>query len=127
MKNSPIEILQHVREYGLMKGTEMSPKPPEKNPAKSANASSQSTEKPEKTMEASFSMLSMSIASSALMALGLAPSPQGTDMPKDKDMARFNIDLLVMLKEKTNNNLNSDEQKFLEALISDLQMKFVQS
>ncbi len=81
----------------------------------------------QQNMAASFSVLSMSIASSALMALGLAPTPQGTDMPKDKNMARFNIDLLMMLREKTKNNLTADEQKFLESLISDLQLKFVQN
>lgn len=77
-------------------------------------------------MEASFSMLIMSIASSALMAMGLAPDPQSNQTSKDKNMARFNIDLLVVLKEKTKNNLSDDESRFLENLISDLQMKFVQ-
>ena len=77
-------------------------------------------------MEASFSILTMSIASSAAMAMGLAPDPQSGQVHKDKTMARFNIDLLVMLQEKTKNNLNADEKKFLENLISDLQIKFVQ-
>lgn len=80
---------------------------------------------PEK-MEASFSILTMSIASSAVMAMGLAPDPQTGKLAKDKNMARFNIDLLVMLQEKTKNNLTSDEKAFLESVISDLQMKFVQ-
>lgn len=76
-------------------------------------------------MEASFSVLTMSLASSAAMALGLAPDPQSGTVSKDKDMAKFNIDLLVVLKEKTKGNLNQDEQHFLESVISDLQMKFV--
>ncbi len=41
-------------------------------------------------------------------------------------MAKFNIDLLVMLKDKTKGNLNNDELKFIESVITDLQMKFVQ-
>jgi hypothetical protein len=77
-------------------------------------------------MEASFSILAMSIASSAVMAMGLAPDPQAGTVSKDKNMARFNIDLLIMLQEKTKNNLNADEKSFLESLISDLQIKFVQ-
>lgn len=82
---------------------------------------------PEK-MEASFSILTMSIASSAVMAMGLAPESQGGGPPsKDKNMARFNIDLLVMLQEKTKNNLTVEEKQFLESLISDLQIKFVQA
>ncbi|HEY8270693.1 MAG TPA: DUF1844 domain-containing protein [Pseudobdellovibrionaceae bacterium] len=78
-------------------------------------------------MEASFSVLAMSIASSAVMAMGLAPDSPGGALKKDKNMARFNIDLLVMLQEKTKNNLTAEEKKFLENLISDLQIKFVQS
>ncbi|MBK9321574.1 MAG: DUF1844 domain-containing protein [Bdellovibrionaceae bacterium] len=78
-------------------------------------------------MEASFSMLTMSIASSAVMAMGLAPDPQSGGAPnKDKNLARFNIDLLVMLQEKTKNNLTQEEKAFLNSLITDLQMKFVQ-
>lgn len=76
-------------------------------------------------MEASFSVLIMSIASSAIMAMGLAPDPQSGKVSKDKELARFNIDLLVVLKDKTKGNLSSDEGQFLENLISDLQMKFV--
>lgn len=76
-------------------------------------------------MEASFSVLIMSIASSAVMAMGLAPHPQTGETSKDKNMARFNIDLLVVLQEKTKGNLTADESKFLEHLISDLQLKYV--
>ncbi|PIS09888.1 MAG: DUF1844 domain-containing protein [Bdellovibrio sp. CG10_big_fil_rev_8_21_14_0_10_47_8] len=76
-------------------------------------------------LEATFSVLTMSIASSAAMALGLAPDPQSGNVQKDKDMAKFNIDLLLMLKEKTKGNLSADEQRFMESVISDLQMKFV--
>ena len=75
--------------------------------------------------EASFSVLIMSVASSAIMAMGLAPNPQNGEVSKDKNMARFNIDLLVVLQQKTKGNLTGDEAKFLENLISDLQMKFV--
>jgi hypothetical protein len=77
-------------------------------------------------LEASFSVLTMSIASSAAMALGLAPDPHTNETHKDKNMAKFNIDLLVMLKDKTKGNLNQDESKFIDSVISDLQIKFVQ-
>ena len=76
-------------------------------------------------MEASFSMLLMSIASSAAISLGLTPNPQNGQITKDTNMARFNIDLLVILQDKTKGNLTADESKFLEAVLSDLKMKFV--
>jgi hypothetical protein len=83
------------------------------------------TDKIPNNLQASFSMLLMSIASSAAMAMGLSPDPENGKMEKDKNLARFNIDLLIVLKDKTKNNLNSDEEKFLEAILSDLQLKFV--
>lgn len=79
------------------------------------------------SVDASFSMLVMSIASSAAMALGLTPDPQTGKMEPDKNMARFNIDLLVILKEKTKGQLTADEARLLEQLISDLQLKFIQN
>lgn len=80
----------------------------------------------EQSIAASFSALTMSIASSAGMFLGLSPHPQTGKSEKDLTMAKFNIDLLVVLQEKTKNNLSQDEKRFLDALVSDLQMKFVQ-
>lgn len=82
-------------------------------------------QKPE-NLEASFSMIVMSIASGAAMALGLTPDPDNK-ITIDKNMARFNIDLLKILHEKTKNNLNSDEKDLLETILHDLQIKFVQN
>lgn len=76
--------------------------------------------------EATFSMLVMSIASGAAMALGLAPNPQTQKMEVDRAMAKFNIDLLLVLQNKTQTNLSEDESKLLMSLLNDLQMKFVQ-
>lgn len=80
----------------------------------------------EQKLEASLSLLIMSIASNAMMAMGLTPDPQTGKILTDKNMARFNIDLLVTLKEKTKNNLNVDEINLLDHILQDLQMKFVQ-
>lgn len=77
-------------------------------------------------LEASISTLIMSIASSAAMFMGLAPDPQTGKMQTDKTMARFNIDLLLVLQDKTKNNLSADEKHFLDTLVNDLQMKFLQ-
>lgn len=78
-------------------------------------------------LEANFSTLVLSIGSSAAMALGLAPNPATGQVEKDKDLARFNIDLLRMLRDKTKGNLTADEQRFIESIVTDLQMKFVQA
>ena len=83
-------------------------------------------EKTSEKLEASFSTLVLSIGSSAAMALGLAPNPVSGEVESDRKLARFNIDLLIMLQEKTMNNLNPDEKRFIDSVISDLQMKFIQ-
>lgn len=80
----------------------------------------------EQKLEASFSLLIMSIASNAMMAMGLTPDPQTGKTESDRNMARFNIDLLSVLKEKTKGNLTPDEVGLLDHILQDLQMKFVQ-
>ena len=77
-------------------------------------------------LEASFTILIMSIGSSALMAMGLTPDPQSGKTEVDKDMARFNIDLLSLVKEKTKNNLDQEEKNFLDQMLADLQSKYLQ-
>lgn len=77
-------------------------------------------------LEPSLSTLVLSLASSATFSLGLAPDPNTQKTEKNLEMAAFNIDLLEMLRSKTKNNLTKEEQAFLDLVISDLQMKFVQ-
>lgn len=81
----------------------------------------------EKTYPCSFSTLILSLASSAVMALGLEKDPQTNKIDKDLDVARFNIDMLKLLQEKTKNNLSKEEEQFLNSVVSDLQMKFVEA
>ena len=71
-----------------------------------------------------FSHLILSIASAALLKMGLDDQSEETE---DRDMARYNIDLLSILKEKTKNNLTEKESQLLDACIQDLQLKFVQT
>lgn len=79
----------------------------------------------EQPLEANFSTLVLSVASSAAMSLGLAPDPSTGETKVDKKMAQFNIDLLQVLKDKTQNNLTQEEEKLMDQLLSDLKMKFV--
>lgn len=95
----------------------------ENNNSTDTSQKSESTEK--FSMEASFSTLLMSIGSQAAIHLGLAPNPVSGQSEVDKDLARFNIDLLLMLQEKTKGNLSGEESEFLTKLIQDLQLQFV--
>jgi hypothetical protein len=76
--------------------------------------------------EANFVTLAMSIASAAAMSLGLAPDPNTQKTKIDVNMARFNIDILEMLKEKTKGNLKKEEEDFLSHVLADLKLKYVE-
>jgi hypothetical protein len=78
-------------------------------------------------LEASFSALVFSFATAALMYLGLEKNPQTGKIEKNLDIAQLNIDWLIVLKEKTKGNLTQDEANYLNAIITDLQIKFVQA
>ena len=84
------------------------------------------TAQTEQKLEASFSLLIMSMAQNAMMAMGLTPDPQTGKSEIDKNLAQFNIDLLLILKEKTKSNLTGDEEGLLGYVLQDLQMKFIQ-
>lgn len=61
----------------------------------------------------------------AMANLGQAPDP-GTGRPHvDLDQARFAIDLLAMLQEKTRSNRTPDESAVLEEMLTALRMGFV--
>ena len=77
------------------------------------------------TMQASLSALVLSIGSSAAMALGQAPNPMTGQTQVDKKLAKFNIDLLGVIENKTTGNLSADEEKLIKSLLHDLQLKFV--
>ena len=81
----------------------------------------------QRQLEASFSALIFSFATAALMSLGLEKNPQTQKAEKNLDLAQLNIDWLVVLRDKTKGNLSAEESNYLNAIITDLQIKFVQA
>ena len=71
-----------------------------------------------------FATLVHSIVHSALAAMGLIPELKDK---KDKNLAEFNIELLRLLKEKTKNNLTTEESELLDNALSDLQITFTEN
>jgi Domain of unknown function (DUF1844) len=72
-----------------------------------------------------FSTHVLSLASSALIALGKMPAPDGEAQPLDFETARHLIDVLAMLEIKTKGNLDEAESKLLASLVYDLRVAFV--
>src|SRR5215213_8367766 len=69
-----------------------------------------------------FSTHVLSLASSALIALGKMPAPDGDTPPIDLETGRYLIDVLAMLETKTKGNLDEAESKLLASLIYDLRV-----
>lgn len=74
---------------------------------------------------ASFISLIVSLATSAVAHLGFLPDPISGETSRRLELARHEIDLLGILKEKTSGNLEKDEERLLEELLSDLRMRYV--
>ena len=74
--------------------------------------------------KASLSTLILSLSSSALIQMGLEPSMKDK---KNLKMAQFNIDMLEVLKDKTQGQRDESETKLLEHCISDLKMHYVKA
>jgi len=72
-----------------------------------------------------FSTHVLSLASTALIALGKMPAPDGKPHPVDLETAKHLIDVLAMLEAKTKGNLEESETKLLASLIYDLRVAFV--
>ena len=77
-------------------------------------------------MNVDFSTFLMSIASAAMMGLGLAPRPDSGKQSVDLELAKQNISLLELLQEKTKNNLSAEEEKLLERLLFEIRTKYVE-
>jgi len=67
----------------------------------------------------------MMLASSAVIALGDAPDPVTGQRHQDPAHAADAIDLLILLREKTEGNRSTEESQVLDGLIYDLQLRYV--
>ena len=63
--------------------------------------------------------------SSALINMGEAADPGSGERHVDLDQAREAIDVLVLLRDKTQGNRSEEESRLLEDVLYDLQMRFV--
>ncbi len=72
-----------------------------------------------------FSTHILSLASTALIALGKMPAPDGLPHPVDLETARHLIDVLAMLEVKTKGNLDEPERKLVASLVYDLRVAYV--
>lgn len=74
---------------------------------------------------ASFELLVSSLATETLMALGAVPNPLSGKSESRPNQARYLIDTIDMLQQKTRGNLSTGEQQMIESVLHELRMLFV--
>ncbi|MEM7413633.1 MAG: DUF1844 domain-containing protein [Myxococcota bacterium] len=75
-----------------------------------------------------FSTFVLSLATSAMVHLGQAPNPDGSEPPPPNlPLAQHTIDTLEMMQAKTQGNLSDEEAKLLQSVLYELRMGFVRA
>lgn len=77
--------------------------------------------------EIDFSTFIFSLATGALINMGLAPDPTTRKVEKNLEIAKQNIDLLGIIKDKTKGNLTNDENALLDNLLTEVRFRFVEA
>jgi len=75
--------------------------------------------------EPDFNFFITTLALQASISLGVVPNPSSNKSEEDIFQAKFLIDTLGMLKEKTKGNLSEEELKFLENILYELRIQYV--
>ena len=78
-----------------------------------------------KLYEIQFVQLIFSLKTSAIMQLGKIANPLTGSIDRDLNEAKYTIDMLNMIKEKTKNNLTPDEEKMINDAVFELQMNYI--
>ena len=61
----------------------------------------------------------------ALVQLGLVEDPATGDRQENLGLAKRNIDLLDLLRDRTKGNLEGEEQKFLDGVLDQLKLAYL--
>ena len=77
--------------------------------------------------QADFLTLVAGLAGQAAIHLGMVEHPIEKQLKKDLRQARYTIDLLGVLEEKTRGNLNAEESRVFSMLLTDLRMRYVEA
>ena len=107
------------------------PPPPRAEPAPPLSAphptSTASPARGQESTDADLSNLFVMFASSALIALGEAQDPMSGERGVDLPQAREAIDILLLLRAKTEGNRSEHESQLLEEMLYDLQVRYVRA
>ncbi len=128
------ERLEHIARGGGADKTsaQENPQAPAQSPAGSRQPSQpqdvpgHTREEPSGAYEADFVNYISSLAYQAMVFLGEIPNPVTNTSEKNPEQAKFVIETLILLQEKTKGNLTRKESDVLNTAAYELQMKFVE-
>lgn len=72
-----------------------------------------------------FLQLVLMFQTAALQQMGKIVNPLTKKIEKELSQAKFSIDILGMLQEKTQGNLSQEEKKFLDHVLFELRMNYL--
>jgi hypothetical protein len=78
-----------------------------------------------KIHKAMFLQLVFQYQTTAMIGMGKIKDPMTDKIERDLHSAKFSIDMLDMLKNRTKGNLDNDEEKFLDQILRDLKLNYV--
>ena len=81
--------------------------------------------KDEPRMQVTFPIFISSLGMQALAALGEMENPLTKKKETDLEQARYMIDIIELLQQKTKGNLTSEETQMMEGLLYQLRMLYV--
>jgi hypothetical protein len=76
--------------------------------------------------EITYSSFILSLSTSALVHLGVTENPISKSKEEDLVVAKQEIHLIEILKEKTKNNLNEEESRLMDDVLFHLRMVYVE-
>ena len=75
--------------------------------------------------QALFIHLIISFQAAAMQQMGKIKNPYTDKVEKDMKQAQTSIDMIDMLKQKTEGNLNDEEAKYLEQALRELRLNYL--
>lgn len=119
-------------ESGAARGeeeTKPDDKKPAENPAEEPKTSPAETDSPEKDTsplpEINFASFIFSLSTTAMYHFGDFPDPATKEPHRNLPAAKQTIDILSILKTKTEGNLDEQEKQMLDGILYELRMRFI--
>ncbi len=98
---------------------------PEASQEPSQKEEAEGTAEQDPSQGVNFASFLLSLATTGMVHLGEIPEPSSGQKMEDLEAARQMIDILGILKEKTEGNLSAEESHLLENVLYELRMKFM--